>query len=42
MQELLSYSQAGWATLLRGNHEAALLDALDTVDLALSSRWAER
>ena len=34
MQELLSYSQAGWATLLRGNHEAALLDALDTGDLA--------
>lgn len=34
MQELLSYSQAGWATLLRGNHETALLDALDTGDLA--------
>jgi serine/threonine protein phosphatase 1 len=34
MQELLSYSRAGCATLLRGNHEAALLDALDTGDLA--------
>jgi serine/threonine protein phosphatase 1 len=34
MQELLSYSQAGYATLLRGNHEAALLDTLDTGDLA--------
>lgn len=34
MQELISYSRAGWATLLRGNHESALLDALDTGDLA--------
>lgn len=34
MQELLSYRRAGCATLLRGNHEAALLDALDTGDLA--------
>lgn len=33
MQELLSYSRAGRATLLAGNHEAALLDALDTGDL---------
>jgi serine/threonine protein phosphatase 1 len=33
MRELLSYSRAGRATLLRGNHEAALLDALDTGDL---------
>lgn len=34
MNELISYSRAGRATLLRGNHEAALLDALDTGDLA--------
>lgn len=34
MRELVSYSQAGCATLLRGNHESALLDALDTSDLA--------
>lgn len=34
MQELLSYSRVGFVTLLRGNHEAALLDALDTGDLA--------
>lgn len=34
MEELLAYSRAGCATLLRGNHEAALLDALDTGDLA--------
>jgi len=33
MQELLAYSRAGRATLLMGNHEAALLDALDTGDL---------
>jgi serine/threonine protein phosphatase 1 len=33
MQELLAYSRAGRATLLTGNHEAALLDALDTGDL---------
>jgi serine/threonine protein phosphatase 1 len=35
MQELLAYSRAGRATLLTGNHEAALLDALDTGDLAV-------
>ncbi len=34
MQELLSHSRTGGATLLRGNHEAALLGALDTGDLA--------
>ncbi len=34
MQELITYSRAGCATLLKGNHEAALLDALDTGDLA--------
>jgi serine/threonine protein phosphatase 1 len=34
MQELLAFSAAGSATLLMGNHEAALLDALDTDDLA--------
>jgi serine/threonine protein phosphatase 1 len=34
MNELISYSRAGCATLLRGNHEAALLDALNTGDLA--------
>jgi serine/threonine protein phosphatase 1 len=34
MRELISYSQAGCATLLRGNHESALLDALDSGDLA--------
>ncbi|MER5644704.1 metallophosphoesterase [Streptosporangium sp. NPDC002524] len=33
MEELLTYSGSGRATLLRGNHEAALLDALDTEDL---------
>jgi serine/threonine protein phosphatase 1 len=33
MQELVSFSRAGRATLLRGNHEAALLDALDTGNL---------
>ncbi|WP_327043891.1 metallophosphoesterase [Microbispora sp. NBC_01189] len=33
MEELLAYSKSGRATLLRGNHEAALLDALDTEDL---------
>lgn len=33
MQHLVAYSQAGHATLLRGNHEVALLDALDTGDL---------
>jgi serine/threonine protein phosphatase 1 len=33
MEELLAYCGSGRATLLRGNHEAALLDALDTGDL---------
>jgi serine/threonine protein phosphatase 1 len=33
MQELLDYSRAGHATLLRGNHEAALLEALATGDV---------
>lgn len=33
MQELLAHSRTGRATLLRGNHESALLDALDTGDL---------
>lgn len=34
MQELVAHSMAGRATLLRGNHESALLEALDTEDLA--------
>lgn len=33
IEELLSYSRAGYVTLLKGNHEKALLDALDTGDL---------
>jgi len=33
MQELLAHARAGRATLLRGNHEVALLEALDTGDL---------
>lgn len=33
MSELLAYSNAGNATLLRGNHEAALMEAVDTGDL---------
>ena len=33
IQELLTYSRAGRTTLLAGNHEVALLDALDTGDL---------
>jgi serine/threonine protein phosphatase 1 len=33
MQELVAYWRAGRATLLLGNHEEALLDALDTGDL---------
>lgn len=33
MEELLGYSRTGHTTLLAGNHEAALLDALDTGDL---------
>lgn len=35
IQELISYSRAGRATLLRGNHESALLDAVDAGDLAI-------
>jgi Calcineurin-like phosphoesterase len=34
LQELISFVQAGRATLLAGNHEAALLDALDSADLS--------
>jgi len=34
LQELISYAEAGRATLLSGNHEAALLDALDRQDLS--------
>jgi serine/threonine protein phosphatase 1 len=34
VEELLTYERAGRATLLIGNHEAALLEALDTGDLA--------
>lgn len=34
VQELLSHSRAGQATLLLGNHETALLQAFDTSDLA--------
>lgn len=34
MQELLTLSDAGRATLLRGNHEAVLLDAIEKRDLA--------
>ena len=33
LQELLSQSEGGHATLLMGNHEAALLEALNTGDL---------
>lgn len=33
VQDLLNYSRVGRATLLIGNHELALLDALDTGDL---------
>lgn len=33
LHELLAYSRSGHATLLSGNHEAALLNALDTGDL---------
>lgn len=33
MRELLADSRSGRATLLKGNHEAALLEALDTGDL---------
>lgn len=34
MEQLLAMSRSGRATLLLGNHEAALLDALDTGNLA--------
>ena len=34
MLELFAYSQGGRATLLRGNHETALLEALETGNLA--------
>lgn len=34
MHELLAHARAGHATLLAGNHEIALLDALETNDLA--------
>ncbi|WP_410790983.1 metallophosphoesterase [Kribbella sp. C-35] len=34
MEELLKLCESGRATLLKGNHEDALLDALDTEDLA--------
>ena len=34
LQELISHAEAGRATLLAGNHETALLDALDREDLS--------
>ena len=34
MQELMSHAEAGHATLLAGNHETALLNALDGQDLS--------
>jgi hypothetical protein len=34
LQELISFAQAGRATLLAGNHETALLHALDSADLS--------
>jgi serine/threonine protein phosphatase 1 len=34
LQELISHAETGRATLLAGNHEAALLDALDRQDLS--------
>jgi serine/threonine protein phosphatase 1 len=34
LQELISHSESGRATLLAGNHESALLDALDRQDLS--------
>lgn len=34
LHELISYADAGSATLLSGNHEAALLDSLDRQDLS--------
>ena len=33
LQALLLYAEAGWATLLRGNHESTLLDAIDSGNL---------
>ena len=34
LQELIQHAEAGYATLLAGNHEAALLDALGRQDLS--------
>lgn len=34
MQSLIDYKRSGRATLLKGNHEATLLNALETSDLA--------
>lgn len=34
LRDLIAFSQAGRATLLAGNHETALLDALDREDLS--------
>lgn len=34
MRDLISHAESGSATLLAGNHEAALLDALDRQDLS--------
>jgi serine/threonine protein phosphatase 1 len=34
LHELISHAEAGRATMLAGNHEAALLDALDREDLS--------
>jgi serine/threonine protein phosphatase 1 len=34
LQQLISYSKSGRATLLAGNHETALIDALDRRDLS--------
>lgn len=34
LDELLDLAQAGWATLLAGNHEHALISALDNGDVA--------
>ncbi len=34
LQELITYAKVGHATLLSGNHEVALLDALDRQDLS--------
>ena len=40
LEELISLEQAGRATLLAGNHEAALLDALARADLSAFLKWA--